>query len=320
MKKQLFASLSAMLMACAPAVLAQQIQQFSILQSNMFFFNPAVAGSEDFTDFKFAGRNQWSGFDGAPNSMYVSVHGAVTHFAKDTLGNETLKDRSGFGAVVNAEGRGPLNRTSARLAYAYHVPVAKNTLLSLGVHAGGSSFSQKPENYNVENRNDDVIFGNKRSDLAPDLGLGAMLYSGKFYVGVAMQQLLQSKLSFGGAGATQGSKLNAHTFVNLGYTYDLNEKLKLSPAIFVKHVSGAPTSFDINLRLRYENRAWAGLTLRNQDALVFMFGGAITRFLDVGYAFDLTSSELNNYTSGTHEIVLSYRLFGSKKEFNPIIW
>jgi hypothetical protein len=51
-----------------------------------------------------------------------------------------------------------------------------------------------------------------------------------------------------------------------------------------------------------------GVSWRFRDAVVALFELQINENFHVGYAYDMTTSELNQYSNGTHEIMLNYRI------------
>lgn len=61
---------------------------------------------------------------------------------------------------------------------------------------------------------------------------------------------------------------------------------------------------DINCNVLYRERVWLGLGYRTGDALVAMVEYQIDPQLRIGYAYDMTTSRLRNYTSGSHEVML----------------
>ena len=69
----------------------------------------------------------------------------------------------------------------------------------------------------------------------------------------------------------------------------------------------------------YNNSFWVGVTYRMQDAIAPMLGYRFTnaanksiRGLKIGYSYDLTTSKIKGYSSGTHEVMLGY-CFNPKK-------
>lgn len=53
---------------------AQQLGQYSQYLNNQFILNPAAAGEHDYLDVDLSFRQQWVGFDNAPQNYYLSAH------------------------------------------------------------------------------------------------------------------------------------------------------------------------------------------------------------------------------------------------------
>ena len=96
-----------------------------------------------------------------------------------------------------------------------------------------------------------------------------------------------------------------HYYLMAGYGVDLTSSLTLKPMVQVK-TDAVSTQLDANLNLLINNRFWVGASYRIQDAIVLMAGLEIIPNLKLGYSYDLTTSDIGNYSSGTHEIMLGY--------------
>src|SRR5437868_15533041 len=53
---------------------AQQKPQYTQYILNNYILNPALSGIENYTDIKASARDQWVGLNGAPRTMYLTVH------------------------------------------------------------------------------------------------------------------------------------------------------------------------------------------------------------------------------------------------------
>lgn len=64
---------------------------------------------------------------------------------------------------------------------------------------------------------------------------------------------------------------------------------------------------------------WAGGVYRNNQAMVLFAGGAVSPGFDFTYSFDFgfAKSQLDRYSSGSHEVVVSIRLFNKHKVLCP---
>ncbi len=74
----------------------------------------------------------------------------------------------------------------------------------------------------------------------------------------------------------------------------------------------APPKLDLNLRATYKDMIWGGAGIRVRDAVTVMAGFKYRETLSVGYAYDITTTDLKNYSTGSHEILLGIT-FGDRK-------
>ena len=72
-----------------------------------------------------------------------------------------------------------------------------------------------------------------------------------------------------------------------------------------------PTQVEFNFKLQYHDKAWVGASYRHNDGIAGMLGVNVSNTLNVGYAYDYTSSRLNNFSKGTHEFVIGF-IVGNK--------
>jgi type IX secretion system PorP/SprF family membrane protein len=103
-----------------------------------------------------------------------------------------------------------------------------------------------------------------------------------------------------------------------GYVFPVSESVKLKPSVMVKAVSGAPLIADITLHALLKDVFWLGVSYRTEDSFAGLATFQITPQLRIGYSYDYTLTELNNYNNGTHEIHLGYDFsFNKKKVVTP---
>jgi len=88
--------------------------------------------------------------------------------------------------------------------------------------------------------------------------------------------------------------------------------------LLLKYVNPVPWQADINVKVAYnfkdrrktdyDDKVWAGLSYRTQDALVMLMGFQFMEQYEMSYSYDLTVSPLRQYNSGSHEIMFGYRI------------
>ena len=69
----------------------------------------------------------------------------------------------------------------------------------------------------------------------------------------------------------------------------------------------SPLSVDINLMAEWDRRFRLGLSYRNQDAVSVILGANITDEIRLAYAYDYITSDINDLSSGSHEVVVGFQ-------------
>src|SRR5688500_18349824 len=90
-----------------------------------------------------------------------------------------------------------------------------------------------------------------------------------------------------------------------GYEFKLGTIFKVEPSYLAKYFEKAPElKYDLNARLTCKEVIWIGASYRNQESMVAMIGlnGDVIR---IGYAYDMSKSGIQKYTSGSHELYLT---------------
>jgi len=324
--KGLFQVLLAVVLATG-ALWAQQDPQFSMYMFNKQYLNPAHSGSLRATNFTLAGRMQWVGIEGAPNTAVFSINGRA-----DQLGG-------GLGAYAMSDRIGPISTLGAGGQYAYRLVTSRKnnvptSILQLGVNLGFWQKSLNPDwRYNQSLGFDPLLFGNAVTSIVPDVGSGAYFYipmpkdagRHKFYAGTAVSHITEPRLR---TFSTSGEfTLKRQFILTSGYNFKLsqNAPVFLEPSIMVKtdltsfqydynlNVHVSPLVFGLSFRGRIlpsnsESASTNKTGIRNVDAIAGIVGFHTNNRLFIAYSYDYSISRLSAFTSGTHEIIVSYTL------------
>ncbi|MFC6998774.1 PorP/SprF family type IX secretion system membrane protein [Rufibacter roseus] len=325
MKK--LAHLVAFLVLLTPAM-AQQKPQYSQYLFNNYLLNPALSGIENYTDVRMGTRRQWVGIEGAPVTYYVSGHTSLGMSDRNrplgqtgkgfipktpVIGNRNTKfhksrPHHGFGAMAQVDRTGPLSNTSLNATYAYHHPLSKRINMSVGVSSGLVQTRLDGNAIHLRNEGDPALQHGRLSQTNFDLGLGTWIYSDNFYVGFSAAQLLTEKMAKNENSAIAKQGLQPHYFATSGVRLRVRYDLSLEPSVMVKVAAPSPVSVDLNLKATYANRIWAGISYRHKDAVAALAGINLNYILDMGYSYDLTTSELSTASAGSHELILGIKL------------
>ncbi|WP_460894146.1 PorP/SprF family type IX secretion system membrane protein [Rufibacter soli] len=317
MKKHLFILI---FLLGATVAVAQQRAISSQYMTNYFLLNPAVAGYEKDLNVKAGFRNQWVGFEGAPKTFYVSGETALFQHQRSRGNRRRLKAFHGAGGYAYTDKTGPTTRSAVLASYAYHVPLSRELFLSSGVFAGFQQFKFDPNKVQLaDNSNgiDPVTSTGMINSFMPDLTIGTFLHSEQFYVGISLFQVLGNKI-FEAENTTESSRLTRHLYMSGGYNFEVQKNITVAPSLLLKYAGPAPLQADLNVKGIYnfskrkktkaDDQVWAGLSYRTQDALVGLVGCQFLGQYQVSYSYDITVSPMRNYSSGSHELMVGYRL------------
>ncbi len=285
-------------------LVAQQDPQYTQYMYNMNVINPAYAGSRDALSVNLLLRRQWVGLDGAPETGTLSIH--------SPLKNERL----GLGASIIYDEIGPVKETNAYVDFSYTIDVSLKGKFAMGLKAG-MTFQDIIVSRITTNTQDAIFDGlEDLNKTYPNIGVGAMYYTDKFYAGLSVPNMLESRHFEKENGIVTNATEKMHFFGTMGYVFELSERLKLKPSTMVKAVSGAPVSIDLSLNALFIDKFEIGASYRLDDSISGILGFNVSDKFRIGYAYDYTLSNLGDYNSGSHEIMLLFD-FHTKKYKSP---
>ena len=274
---------------------AQQLPFYSQYLLNDYAYNPSIAGSRPYFDVKSNHRYQWVGITDSPRTYTLSINGP------------TKNRKMGLGGFLYTDHVGPTRRTGFQFSYAYHFNMSDKIRLSLSLSAGLIEWKLDAHKITLYDPSDQVIVNSVMRAIAPDAKFGFLLYHDNWFFGGAAPNLIRSKLNFSNSINTGLSRLENHFYLHGGYTFDLSEDLVIEPSFMVKFVSPAPIQLDLMSRIVWKKQLWLGVAYRTMDAASAMIGYVFKQNLLLGYSYDFTTSNLRNYSSGTHELMIGVR-------------
>ncbi len=273
----------------------QQLPQLTQYQFNDYIFNPAIAGSRPFFELRSGHRYQWVGIQDAPRTFTFS-------------GTTPVGEKMGVGGYLFTDIVGPTRRTGFQLSYAYHLRLTEDVKLSLSVSAGLLQFLIDGSKIQFHDPGDPVLDDQLRGELVPDAKFGFYLYGERFWFGATAPQLLRNKVTFLDEADETLSRMEDHYYAMGGYRFPLGEDWKLEPSFLVKYTSPVPAKIDLNATVRYKDTFWLGAGYRTNDAYCAMVGYWLKKTFQFGYSYDIITSNLRNYSTGTHEVMLAITL------------
>lgn len=273
----------------------QQDPQYTQYLFNMLALNPAYAGSSEQWDIRALSRHQWTGFEGRPVSQTLSGHSTVWH--------QSLA----LGGTITRDAHGPITQTGLFVDATYRIMMDENKL-AFGLKLGANHFNGDFAGLDPMEDNDVVFMQSVSGKIDPQFGFGTMYYGDKFYVGLSVPKILNTRFfQTDSVGTVFLPGQQDHILLSGGYVFELSPYLKFKPTALLKGVSGAPWSMDLSAHFLFYDQLWLGAAYRHEDALSIIAQFEMRSGISAGYAFDYTLSELQQYSNGTHEIMLGYR-------------
>lgn len=270
---------------------AQQLPQLSQYQFNDYVFNPAVAGSRPYFELRSGHRYQWVGIQDAPRTFTLS-------------GLSPIGEKMGVGGYLFTDHVGPTRRTGIQFSYAYHLRLNEDLKLSLSLSFGALQFLIDGSKIQLHDPGDPAMDQQLRGQTVPDAKFGFLLYHDRFWFGATAPQILQNKLYFIDEKETL-SRMDDHYYAMGGYRFAINDDWQVEPSFLVKYVDPVPPKIDLTATVRYRNTVWVGASYRTNDAWCAMVGYWLKDTFQFGYSYDIITSNLRNYSTGTHEVMLA---------------
>jgi len=302
MKKKIITSLLVTILFCS-GLRAQQDPMYSQYMSNSLAINPAFTGCRYSINATVMRRMQWLGVSGAPTTTTLVLDAPIK------------SKQFGVGLVLVNEQIGITSTTGVTLNYGYSIKVSeKNGTLSFGLN--GSIVNLQMNLADVKTSIPDPEFGANFSTWQPNVGVGVLYNTSKFYVGFSIPHIINNKLNKGGSTleALTGKQLR-HLYLLSGYAFNLSDKLDLTTSTLIKYVTGSSIELDLNANMWFYSKVSIGFGYRTSSEIIGQAQFRIGELVGIGYSYDYQLKSIQRYTSGTHEIMLRVQFSKPKNNF-----
>ena len=273
---------------------SQQDAQYTQYMYNTETVNPAYAGSRGVMSIFGLYRTQWVGLDGAPKTGAFSINSPIE--------NTNL----GVGVTFVNDQIGPTVDNTIAADISYTIQTSEVYKLSFGIKGTADLFNLDVTKLNYTDQADPLL-QNLHNNFSPNVGAGVYFHSDKSYLGLSIPNFFQTKRYSDNDIAVYKERMNL--YVIGGYVFDLSPDLKFKPAFLAKTVEGAPLQLDLSGNFLINDKFMLGAAWRWSAAASFMAGFQISDGLYIGYGYDLDTTKLAHYNSGSHEVFLRFELF-----------
>jgi type IX secretion system PorP/SprF family membrane protein len=247
--------------------------------------NPAYAGSQEALNITAAYRNQWTGFSGAPKNFSFALH--------SPLRNKKVN----LGLLLSNEKFGITTKTDVNVAFAYRV-FFKESSLSFGLQAGYDLLKNDWSLIKTTDQNDPNFVAQNNNQSIPKFGAGVYYTAKKIYAGLSFPTLYRIDKS----SVFSPYAMNLYS----GVLLSINKDVVIKPSVLIKYLHNAPLQFDVTSTFYLNQILGFGFGYRSNDAVYAFVDLKISKQFNLGYGYDFTTSQLKNYSAGSHEIMLRY--------------
>ncbi|WP_200977842.1 type IX secretion system membrane protein PorP/SprF [Echinicola sp. 20G] len=292
------------------------ISQFDFFQS---YYNPGLTGYEGSTIRGFV-RNQWSGFEGAPRTMFFS--GELDFAEMKGTEDPAMMGKNAASLNLLFDSYGAFKETGLILGYASRIRLTEKHNLRLGAGVSYTTVQLDGNAMTIEQQGDDLLgqyIGSFSDMRIMDFNLGLALTHQKYYLSYAMHQVNGGRISSGDE-FMEGRPVNY--IVQAGYREALNDHLAVIGNFFFRGQEDLPNNVEFNLKALLMDKVWLGAGHRVDYANNLQMGFLLNK-LKVGYVYEFPTNGSYLLPGNTHEFMAVFSLFRSNKRNRPdevLIW
>jgi type IX secretion system PorP/SprF family membrane protein len=290
--------------------------QFNQLQS---YFNPALTGYEG-SVIRGLVRNQWTGFDGAPQSYFFSAE--LDPMEINAVENAALLGNTAAGLHVIQDNFGPFRQTEMLASYGARVRISRNTNLRLGIAANYNHIQLDGNNLTTEQSNDPTVsaYMNQFATLqVMDFNAGLAITHQNYYFAYGFQNIAKGRVHRGDAFIKERPYVS---IFQTGFRQAMSSKISVLTNMMYRIQHDLPYNFELNIKLVAMDKFWLGVGHRVNYANSYHFGFLMDN-IRFGYAYEIPVSSSYLIPNPTHEFMVSFFLFrkgGVNSEAGTLIW
>lgn len=277
---------------------AQSIIRLNNNWNKTDMINPGSINTLCLSELTMAARQQWVGFQGAPTTLFASgtlyLEGMNTQF-----GLKVLQDKVGYTSTTDID-----------LTYAYSSRVNLNWRLNMGLGLSFQALSYDVSQVKSPTNGDPTILTRLMNENYINSDLGAELVDKRWRLGFACQNVFSlfspSQKLFPNSNYLYAIyKDYNHDFFNLGYG-----------ACAIQYANILQMEFNLTGYFKATaatNPFQIGLVYRTWSEAGLLFAFDLSPSLRASYSYDYNLSGISRGSFGTHELMITYKLYKSFK-------
>ncbi len=277
-------------------------QLFTSYINNLLVVNPAYAGIKRNLNAQLVHRNQWVGFDNAPQTTVLSAHTPIPFYHNSAVGLSIMNDRLGS-----------ISQTAFFMDYSHTLKFRKGQL-AMGIKGGLGLFSDNLTGLHTNNKNDPYFNSNIHGTSLVNFGVGLFYYTETIFIGVSAPRMLLNSIEVEDVAYDYNERIY---YLSGGGIWRLKRHIKIRPSALLQVWNDATPLLDFSTYLIFNDKLWLGLGGRNIKAIMASAQLQINSQLKIGYSFDYNFVDSNLLSLGTHEISIIFR-YQSKRDKHRI--
>ncbi len=303
------------------SISAQQPLSVNQYMFNTMLINPAYAGSREVFTANAIAKKQWLGINGSPSIQSLSANSPLR------------RSKSSMGFAISSEQFGVTNRTGIYYNHSYRIKVGdgrggiKNSgrgpgigKLSFGMSGGFDLRSSKWSDVTTSDplNGDPEFYYDSGMQFEPNFGAGIYFNNNKYYAGFSVPRFLLWSDNPKEQSHEISVRMGQIAYYAMGgAVFDLSRNVKVRPSLLLKWLPKSSFQADINANLIFNEKYTFGLTYRTTKSIAAILQIYITRQFSFAYSYDYSFSELQGFSSGSHEIMLQYEFGFDIRSTNP---
>lgn len=280
----------------------KNISQFSHFQG---YFNPSLTGYEGSTVRGFV-RNQWAGFEGAPQTFFFSTEIDFGEIAGES--DPALMGKNAISINLLHDTYGAFRDNELMISYASRVRLTENHNLRLGVGVNYQTVRLDGNAMTTEEQNDPTLgqyFGSFSNMQFLDANIGIALTHRQYYISYALHRINGGKIS---SGDNFMNGYPAEQFIQAGFREVVTPNLSIITNALFRSRKDLPSVLELNIKALLMDKVWVGAGHRVDYASNLQVG-FLTQRMKIGYLYEFPMGRSYLLPGSTHEFTVALNLF-----------
>ncbi len=284
-------------------------QEFPVIGQYMFnemLLNPASTGYQGAFVSQYSFRKQWIQVDGSPTTQNLSIQ---SPFKREDMA---------LGFIFYRDQLGVSSESGIITNYAYRLKLADHHSLIFGV--GGGLFFQRVRysELDVTHPGDQIFLADSPLGILPNFSGGVKYTYQGFELGLSVPKFLSTTYSQSSRQFDVQHRFGNYNFlIRSLYAYQITPGIELRLGGLFKYHVTMDSQLDVITSAEFKEIVQLGFGYRSSEGFLLMSRVNIIEQLDVGFQYEIPTSKLYSYRSGTLELSIIYTSLFNSKAKNP---